>query len=197
MTITAEQVKQLREKTGVGMMDCKNALKETDGDIEKAVEYLRKKGIASAQKREGRQTNEGAIISYIHPGNRLGVLVEINCETDFVAKTDDFVNICRNIAMHIAASNPVAVSREDISQEKIDKEREIFKTQALESGKPENVVDKIVDGKIDKFYQENVLLEQSYVKDPSKSVKEYLLEESGRLGEKMDIKRFVRFQLGE
>ena len=197
MTITAEQVKQLREKTGVGMMDCKNALKETDGDIEKAVEYLRKKGIASAQKREGRQTNEGAIISYIHPGNRLGVLVEINCETDFVAKTDDFVNICRNIAMHIAASNPVAVSREDISQEKIEKEREIFKTQALESGKPENVVDKIVDGKIDKFYQENVLLEQSYVKDPSKSVKEYLLEESGRLGEKMEIKRFVRFQLGE
>ena len=197
MTITAEQVKQLREKTGVGMMDCKNALKETDGDIEKAVEYLRKKGIASAQKREGRQTNEGAIISYIHPGNRLGVLVEINCETDFVAKTDDFVNICRNIAMHIAASNPVAVSREDVSQEKIEKEREIFKTQALESGKPENVVDKIVDGKIDKFYQENVLLEQSYVKDPSKSVKEYLLEESGRLGEKMDIKRFVRFQLGE
>jgi len=179
------------------MMDCKNALKETDGDIEKAVEYLRKKGIASAQKREGRQTNEGAIISYIHPGNRLGVLVEINCETDFVAKTDDFVNICRNIAMHIAASNPVAVSREDISQEKIEKEREIFKTQALESGKPENVVDKIVDGKIDKFYQENVLLEQSYVKDPSKSVKEYLLEESGRLGEKMEIKRFVRFQLGE
>ncbi|RKY76388.1 translation elongation factor Ts, partial [candidate division KSB1 bacterium] len=194
MTITAEQVKQLREKTGVGMMDCKNALKETDGDIEKAVEYLRKKGIASAQKREGRQTNEGAIISYIHPGNRLGVLVEINCETDFVAKTDDFVNICRNIAMHIAASNPVAVSREDVSQEKIEKEREIFKTQALESGKPENVVDKIVDGKIDKFYQENVLLEQSYVKDPSKSVKEYLLEESGRLGEKMEIKRFVRFQ---
>jgi len=197
MAITAEEVKKLRDMTGVGMMDCKNALKETNGDIEKAVEYLRKKGIASAQKRAGKETNEGAVVSYIHPGNRLGVLIEINCETDFVAKTEDFLSIARNIAMHIAATNPIAISREEISQDKLDKEREIFKTQAMESGKPENVVDKIVEGKIEKFYQENVLLEQSYVKDPSKTVKDYLLEASGKLGERMNIRRFVRFQLGE
>jgi len=197
MTITAEQVKKLREMTGVGMMDCKKALKETEGDVEKAVEFLRKKGMASAAKRAGKQTNEGVIMSYIHPGNRLGVLVEINCETDFVAKTDDFLEIARNIAMQIAASNPIAVNREDVDQDQLGKEREIFKSQALESGKPENVVEKIVDGKIEKYYQENVLLEQSYVKDPSKSVKEYLLEVSGKLGEGMNVKRFVRFQLGE
>ncbi|MCD6116851.1 translation elongation factor Ts, partial [bacterium] len=182
MAITAEQVKKLRDLTGVGMMDCKNALKETDGDIEKAVDYLRKKGIASAQKRAGKATNEGAVVSYIHPGNRLGVLIEINCETDFVAKTEDFLQIARNIAMHVAATNPAAITREEIDQDALDKEKEIFKTQVIESGKPENVVDKIVEGKIEKYYQENVLLEQSYVKDPSHTVEEYLLEVSGKLG---------------
>jgi elongation factor Ts len=197
MTISAADVKSLREMTGAGMMDCKEALSQTKGDIEKAVEYLRKKGMASAQKRAGREAKEGVVISYMHPGNRLGVLVEVNCETDFVAKTDDFQTFARNVAMQIAATNPLAVKREDVSKETVEKELDIYRTQVRNEKKPENVVEKIVTGKLDKYFQEVVLVEQSYVKDPGKTVQEYLLEVSGKLGEAMSIRRFVRFQLGE
>jgi elongation factor Ts len=197
MTISAADVKSLREMTGAGMMDCKEALSQTKGDIEKAVEYLRKKGMALAQKRAGREVKEGVVISYMHPGNRLGVLVEVNCETDFVAKTDDFQAFARNVAMQIAATNPLAVKREDVSKETVEKELDIYRTQVRNEKKPENVVEKIVTGKLDKYFQEVVLLEQSYVKDPGKTVQEYLLEISGKLGEAMSIRRFVRFQLGE
>ena len=197
MTISASEVKKLRDLTGAGMMDCKAALIETKGNIEDAVDYLRKKGIASAQKRSGREIKEGVIISYIHPGSRLGVLAEINCETDFVAKTDDFQNMAKDIAMQIAATNPRAIVREDISQEEIDKELEIYRTQAQDGKKPENVIEKIIHGKLGKYYQEVVLLEQIFVKDSSKTVKDYLMEISGKLGENMSIRRFVRFQLGE
>jgi elongation factor Ts len=197
MNISAADVKSLREMTGAGMMDCKEALAQTQGDAEKAVEYLRKKGMASAQKRAGREAKEGVIISYMHPGNRLGVLVEVNCETDFVAKTDDFQNFARNVAMQIAATSPLAGKREDVSKETVEKELDIYRTQVRNDKKPENVVEKIVTGKLEKYFQEVVLLEQSYVKDPGKTVHEYMLEVSGKLGEAMSIRRFVRFQLGE
>ncbi|MFO7891285.1 MAG: translation elongation factor Ts [bacterium] len=197
MSVSATEVKKLRDKTGAGFMDCKKALLESNGDIEKAVDFLRKKGIASAKKREGKTTNEGIIMTYLHPGNRIGVMVEINCETDFVAKTDDFKQFAKNIAMQIAAVNPMAVTREDVPQELVDKEKEIFRNQALEEKKPEKIIDKIVDGKLEKFYQANVLEEQSFVKDTDKTVKEYLLEISGSLGENITIRRFVRYQLGE
>jgi len=197
MNIPAADVKSLREMTGAGMMDCKEALDQTQGDVEKAVEYLRKKGMASAQKRAGREAKEGVIISYMHPGNRLGVLVEVNCETDFVAKTDDFQNFARNVAMQIAATNPLAMKRVDVSKETVEKELDIYRTQVRNEKKPENVVEKIVTGKLEKYFQEVVLLEQSYVKDPGKTVQEYMLEVSGKLGEAMSIRRFVRFQLGE
>ena len=197
MTVSAAEVKKLRDQTGAGMMDCKRALSECDGNLEKAVEYLRKKGIASAKKREGREVKEGVIMSYIHPGSRLGVLVEVNCETDFVAKTDDFKTLAKDIAMQIAATNPLAVDREDVPQEIVDGELDIFRTQAQDGKKPENVIEKIVQGKLEKFYQEFVLMEQNFVKEQNKTVKEYLLEVSGKLGENMNIRRFVRFQLGE
>ncbi len=197
MTVSAGEVKKLRDLTGAGMMDCKAALLETEGDIEKAVETLRKKGIASAQKREGREVKEGAIITYVHPGSRLGVMVEVNCETDFVAKTEDFQLFAKDIAMQIAATNPMAIQREDLSKETVEKELDIYRTQMKEEGKPDNVIDKIVQGKLEKYYQEVVLLEQGFVKDTSKTVKEYLLEVSGKIGEHMSIRRFVRFQLGE
>ena len=197
MPISAAEVKKLRDMTGAGMMDCKNALKETNGDVDKAIEFLRKKGIASATKRSGREVNEGVIISYIHPGSRLGVLVEVNCETDFVAKTDDFQALAKDIAMQIAASNPIAVNREDISQELVDKEMDIFRTQAKNEGKPEQVIEKIVQGKLDKYYQEIVLMEQSFVKNPDKTIQEYMMEVSGKIGENISIKRFVRYQIGE
>jgi elongation factor Ts len=197
MAVSAADVKKLRDKTGAGMMDCKKALVETSGDIEKAVEYLRKKGMASASKREGRDINEGVIMAYIHPGSRLGVMVEVNCETDFVAKTDDFMNMAKDIAMQIAASNPMAIQREDIPEDVIQKERDIYKSQVQDQNKPEKVVEKIVQGKLNKFFQENVLLEQSFVKDQNKTVKEYILEISGKLGENMSVRRFERYQLGE
>lgn len=183
--------------TGAGMMDCKNALNETNGDVEKAVEFLRKKGIASAAKRSGRDVNEGVIMSYIHPGNRLGVLVELNCETDFVAKTDDFLNLAKDIAMQIAASNPAAVNREDVPQSVVEKEMEIFRMQAKEEGKPDHVAEKIIHGRLEKYYQEAALMEQSFVKNPDKTIKEHLMEVSGKLGENMSVGRFVRFQIGE
>ncbi len=196
MSISAEQVKTLRERTGVGIMECKSALKETDGDIDAAVDSLRKRGIASAEKRAGRKTKEGLIESYIHPGSRLGVLVEVNCETDFVAKTEDFKGFVRDMAMQIAATNPRVVGRQEFTQEEIDKELEIYKTQAINEGKPENIIERFSQGKLEKFYQENVLLEQGFIRDPGKNVKEVLTELISKTGENVVVKRFVRFQMG-
>ncbi len=195
--ITAAMVKEMRDKTGSGMMDCKKALTEADGDMDKAIEYLRKKGLAKAEKRSGRATTQGVIHSYIHAGEKLGVLVEVNCESDFVAKTDDFREFAKNIAMHIAALSPMGITPEDIPAEVVEKEREIYKAQVLEEGKPENIVDKIVAGKVNKFYKEICLMSQPYVKDPQKTVEELLKETVGKIGENIDIKRFARFQLGE
>ncbi len=195
--ITAAMVKQLRDKTGAGMMDCKKALQEAEGDFDKAVEILRKKGIAKAAKRAGREANEGVVTAYIHPGSKLGVLVEINCETDFVANTGDFQAFAKNIAMHIAASNPLAIRREDLDQEVLNKEKEIYREQALASGKPEHIVEKIVEGRMEKYFSEVCLLEQPYVKDPDKTVKDLLTETIAKVGENVTIKRFARFRIGE
>ena len=195
--ISAAMVKQLREKTGAGMMDCKSALREVGGDMEKAIEFLRKKGLATAQKRAGRAMTQGTIQSYIHMNAKLGVLVEVNCETDFVAKNDDFLGFAKNIAMHIAASNPLGIAPEDIAQEVIEKEKEIYRAQALEMGKPENVLDKIVEGKLKKFYQDNCLMNQPYVRDPDITIADLLNELIAKIGENISIKRFVRYQIGE
>ena len=195
--ISAAMVKQLREKTGAGMMDCKSALTEVGGDIEKAIEFLRKKGLATAQKRAGRAMTEGIIQSYIHMNAKLGVLVEVNCETDFVAKNDEFQGFAKNIAMHIAASNPLGITPEDIPQEVIEKEKEIYRAQALDLGKPENVLDKIVDGKLKKFYQDNCLMNQPYVRNPDISIADLLNELIAKIGENISIKRFVRYQIEE
>jgi elongation factor Ts len=195
--ISAAMVKQLREKTGAGMMDCKSALREVGGDMEKAIEFLRKKGLATAQKRAGRAMTEGTIQSYIHMNAKLGVLVEVNCETDFVAKNDDFLGFAKNIAMHIAASNPLGIAPEDIAQEVIEKEKEIYRAQALDMGKPENVLDKIVEGKLKKFYQDNCLMNQPYVRDPDITIADLLNELIAKIGENISIKRFVRYQIGE
>ena len=197
MEISASLVRDLREKTGAGIMDCKKALAETKLNFEAAVTYLREKGLASAAKRADKATSEGAVGSYIHAGGKVGVIVEVNCETDFVAKTDEFQFFVKDIAMHIAALNPLYVRREDVSQDVIDKERSIYKTQALESGKPEKVVEKMVDGKVEKFFQEICLLEQSFVKDPDRTVKELLTATIAKLGENISIKRFARFKVGE
>ena len=196
--ISAAQVKELRERTGAGMMDCKKALVETGGDMEKAVELLRQKGLASAAKRAGRSANQGLIEAYIHFNNTVGVLVEVNCETDFVANTDEFKALAKDIALHIASpAAPRFVSREEVSQDEIDHESQIFAKQAQESGKPENVVDKIVEGKINSYFKEIVLLDQTFVKDDSKTVQQLLDETSARVGEKVAVKRFVRYKLGE
>ncbi|MBN1624999.1 MAG: translation elongation factor Ts [Deltaproteobacteria bacterium] len=195
--ITSSLVKELREKTGVGMMDCKTALKECNGDMEKAVDYLRKKGIATAQKRGSRSAKEGQIGSYIHTGGKIGVLVEINCETDFSAKTSDFSEFVKNVAMHIAASNPLVVDRKDITPEMVEREKDIYMTQAKESGKPEKVLEKIVEGKMQKFYADVSLLEQQYVKNPDIKIQDLLNELIAKTGEKVVISRFVRYQLGE
>jgi elongation factor Ts len=195
--ISAAMVKELREATGSGIMDCKRVLAEADGNMEMAFELLRKKGLAKAAKRAGRSTSEGVIHSYIHTGAKLGVLVEINCESDFVAKTDDFIEFAKNIAMHIAAANPAGLVPEDVDKSVVEKEREIFRAQMLEEGKPENIIDKIVDGKVEKFYKEVCLLSQHYVKDPQKTIEEYLKETIGKIGENIQIKRFARFQIGE
>ncbi len=196
MGITAKMVKELRDGTGAGMMDCKKALSECDGDMEKAVEYLRKKGIASASKKEGRATSEGVIGSYIHMGGKVGVLVEVACETDFVARTDNFQEFVHNVAMHIAAASPVAVSRDEVDPTLIEKEKEIYRGQMKEQGKPDAIIDKIVEGKVDKYYSEIVLLEQKYVKDPDLTIEDYLKSIIGELGENMSIKRFTRYQIG-
>ena len=195
-TISAGMVKQLREKTGAGIMDCKEALTECDGDIDRSVDFLRKKGMATAEKRAGRAMTEGIFESYIHMGGKLGVLVEVNCETDFVAKNDDFKEFARNLAMHIAATNPVGISQEDVSEEVINKEREIYRAQALEMGKPENIVDKIAEGKLSRYFKDNCLLNQAYVRDPNITIADLLNELIAKIGENISIKRFVRFQTG-
>ena len=195
--ISAKSVKELRDATGAGMMDCKKALSETNGDVSKALEHLRKAGIAKAEKKSGRSTKEGLIDFYIHHGGKLGVLVEINCETDFVARTEQFKSFTKDIAMHIAASNPLSIKREDIPSDIIEKEKEIFAELTRKEGKPENIVDKIVKGRLDKFFSENSLLEQSYVKDPEKTVQDILTDIIAKLGENISIQRFKRFQLGE
>ena len=195
--ISANMVKQLRENTGAGMMDCKQALRECDADMDKAVDFLRKKGLATAQKRAGRAMTEGTIQAYIHLGGKLGVLVEINCETDFVARSEDFKEFAKNIAMHIAASNPLGIRAEDVPEETISKEKEIYRAQAIELKKPENVIDKIVEGKLDRFFKDNCLLNQAYVRDADISVSDLLNELIAKVGENITIKRFVRFQIGE
>ena len=196
-TISASTVKELREISGAGMMDCKKALTEASGDLEKAIDILRKTGMAKARKKSGRSAKEGIILPYIHPGAKLGVLLEINCETDFVANTDDFKNLSKDIAMHIAASAPMSVSREEIPQEILEREKEIYADQARQSGKPENIIEKMTEGRLNKFYQENVLLEQTFVKDTDKTVADLITETVAKLGENILISRFSRFQLGE
>ncbi|MDH3885588.1 MAG: translation elongation factor Ts [Desulfobacterales bacterium] len=195
--INAAMVKQLREKTGAGMMDCKKALLEVNGDMDKALEFLRKKGLATAQKRAGRAMTEGAIQSYIHMTGKLGVMVEVNCETDFVAKNEDFKEFAKNIAMHIAASNPLGIKPEDIPEEIVESEKDIYRAQALDMGKPENILDKIVEGKLKKFYEDNCLLNQPFVRDPDISVADLMNELIAKIGENITIKRFVRYQIGE
>ncbi len=195
--ISAAMVKELREKTGAGMMDCKKALADCGGDMEKAIDFLRKKGLATAAKRAGRATSEGTIQAYIHMGGKIGVLVEVDCETDFVAKTDDFQEFARNLAMHIAATNPVGITAEEVPAKIIEREREIYLAQAKETGKPDHILEKIVDGKMKKFFKENCLMDQAYVKDPDKTVSDYLNEMIARTGEKITIKRFARFQIGD
>ena len=197
MEISAALVKELRERTGVGMMDCKKALQATSGDIEKAIDELRTKGLAKAAKKAGRVASEGTVLSYIHGAGRIGVLVEVNCETDFVAKTDEFKAMVHDIAMQIAASNPTVVSREQMSAESINREKEVLTAQALEEGKPEKVVEKMVEGRIEKYYKENCLLEQPFIKDPDKTVQELILEHVARMGENINIRRFVRYEVGE
>ena len=197
MSIDAKLVKLLRDKTGAGMMDCKKALVESHGDLEKAVDYLRKTGIAKAEKKGLRETKDGLVYSYIHTGGRLGVLLELNCETDFVAKTDDFSGLGHNIAMQIAATNPISIDRESIADDIVDREKDIYKEQAKAEGKPDAIIEKMVEGRLNKFFQENCLLEQAYIKDPDKKVKDLLTEMIATLGENISIKRFVRFAIGE
>ena len=197
MSIDAKTVKALRDKTGAGMMDCKKALLETGGNVEKAIDHLRKSGIAKAENKETRNTKEGVIFSYIHHGGRLGVLVELNCETDFVAKTESFSELSHNLAMQIAATNPLAIQREDIDQMIIDHEKEIFIEQTKDSGKPKNVIEKIVEGRMEKFYADSCLLEQPYIKDPDKKVGDLITEMVATLGENIVVNRFTRFAIGE
>ncbi len=196
MQITADIVKKLRDKTGAPMMDCKRALQETDGNEEKAIDFLRKKGSKVAEKRADKAANQGAIESYIHAGSRIGVLIELNCETDFVAKTDAFKALAKDIAMQVAAMNPKYVKREEVPQDVIDREVEIYKTQAKTEGKPEHILQKIAEGRLDKFYSEICLIEQSFIKDPNKTIKDIIMDEVGKIGENISVKRFVRFQLG-
>ena len=195
--ITAQSVRMLRQKTGLGMMDCKKALQETGGDSEKAIEYLRKQGLSAVEKRAGRDASEGLIQAYIHQGSRLGVLLEVNCETDFVARTDDFQEFAKDVAMHIAASQPLAVDREGISADAVERERAIYLEQAKNEGKPEHIAEKIVEGRMEKFYQENCLMEQVFVKNPDQTIGELVTEITAKIGEKITVRRFERFVLGE
>ena len=197
MEITGQMIKDLRERTGAGMSDCKKALVETSGDTEKAIDYLRAKGLAKAAKKAGREATEGSVVSYIHGGGKIGVLVEINCETDFVARNDDFVAFTREVALQIAAMNPQFVSKESVSEEAIAREREVLMTKAKETGKPEPVIQKMVDGQISKWIKEVSLLDQSWVKDPDKTIEQMQQELISKIGENIKIRRFVRFELGE
>jgi elongation factor Ts len=197
VSITAAQVNELRKVTGAGLMDCKKALTETGGDQEKAVDYLRKKGLAAASKKAGRVATEGLVGSYIHAGGKIGVLVEINCETDFVAKNENFQTFVKDIAMHIAAASPQFVRREEVTADVIEREKEIYRAKARETGKPDNIIEKIIEGQVNKFYADICLLEQPYVKDPDKTVQTYLNETIAAIGENMSIRRFSRFVLGE
>jgi elongation factor Ts len=197
MEVSASAVKELREKTGAGMMDCKKALAETGGDVQGAIDYLRQKGLAAAAKKADRVAADGAVGAYVHPGGKIGVLVEINCETDFVARTAEFQTLLKDIAMQVAAANPRYLRREEVPAAELDKEKTIYRQQALETGKPEKVVDKIVEGKIERFYSEACLLEQAFIKDPDKKVADIVNESIGRLGENIQIRRFSRYHLGE
>ena len=197
MQVTAQMVKELRERTGAPMMQCKSALTETAGSIDDAIQLLRKKGLAAAANQAGRTTAEGAVGSYIHAGGKIGVLVEVNCETDFVGRTDGFHELVKDVAMHIAAADPRYVRREEVTEEDLEREREVYMEQALQSGKPENVVERIVTGKMEKFYAENVLLEQPFVKNSDQSVGEMIAEKVATIGENIQVRRFVRFKLGE
>ena len=197
MSIDAKIVKTLRERTGAGMMDCKKALVETNGDLESAVDFLRKTGIAKAEKKGQRSTKEGLIFSYIHQGGKLGVLLELNCETDFVAKTEGFTDLAHNLSMQIAATNPVSISRDDMNPSVLEREKSIFTEQAKESGKPDNIINKMVEGRIEKFYAESCLLEQHYIKDSEQKVSDLLTEAISTLGENIVINRFVRYAIGE
>jgi len=197
MEISANVVKELREKTGAGFMDCKKALAETGGDLEKATDYLRQKGISAAAKKASRVATDGAVGSYIHPGGKIGVLVEINCETDFVARNAEFQSLLKDVAMQIAAANPRYVRREEVSSDEFEREKTIYRQQALESGKPEKIVDKIVEGKMERFYSEVCLLEQAFIKDPDRKVSEIINDTIARLGENIQVRRFARYHLGE
>ena len=197
MEITSGMVKELRDRTSVGMMDCKKALQDAGGNMEKAVDLLRQKGLAKAMKRAGREATDGLVHSYIHSGGKIGVLVEVNCETDFAAKSEDFGEFVRNVALQIAAANPLGVNPEDIPQEIVERERDIYMAQAQESGKPESIFEKMVDGKMRKFYEENSLMQQKYIRDPDKSIQDYLNELTAKVGEKINVRRFCRYQLGE
>jgi elongation factor Ts len=194
--VSADRIKELRKRTHAGVMDCKEALQEAGGDMEKAVDFLRKKGLATALKRAGRETSEGLIHSYIHTGGKIGVLVEVNCETDFVAKTDEFNTFVKNLAMHIAAARPLGIRREDIPEEVVQREEEIYKAQAIEMGKPEKILDKIVQGKMEKFYKESSLLDQQYVRDPDITIQDFIHDMVAKAGESISVRRFVRYQLG-
>lgn len=194
---TAKDVQTLRQRTGAGMMECKKALEEMNGDMDKAVEHLRKKGIAKAEKRTGKQTSEGLITSYIHHNGKVGVLVELNCETDFVARTDDFKELAREIALHIASAAPVSVDKDGVSQELVDRERRIFEDQAKQSGKPDAIVQKMVEGKVESYYKEVVLLSQPYVREPKKTISDLIKEASAKMGENIQVRRFTRYQMGE
>jgi len=195
--VTAQAVKELREKSGAGMLDCKKALVESGGDHEKAIDWLRQKGLSAAAKKSGRAASEGTVESYIHAGGKIGVLLEVNCETDFVAKTDDFRSLVKDIAMHIAAAAPISVRREDVSPDVVARESEIYKQQAIDSGKPANIAEKMVAGRIDKFFKEQCLLEQQFVKNPDITIQQLITEKVSKIGENIVIRRFVRMQLGE
>lgn len=197
MSITPSMVKELREKTGAGVMDCKRALEESSGDIDLAIEKLREKGLKELSKRQSRTATEGLICSYIHAGNKIGVLLELNCETDFVARTDDFSQLAKDLAMQIAATNPSFISRSDVPAEIVEKERAILRTQALTEGKPERVIDKIVEGRIEKFFSQNCLLEQPFIKDGDRTIEQLVAEKVSKIGENIVIRRFVRYLLGE
>ena len=197
MAITAGLVKELRTKTGAGMMDCKKALSATDGDLDKAIDFLREKGLAAAAKKADRIAAEGLVYSYIHGNGRIGVLVEVNCETDFVAQTDGFKDLCKDIAMQIAAAKPAYLKREEVPQEVLDHEREVLSKQALNEGKPQHIVDKMIVGRIEKYYKENCLLDQEFIKDADKTISQVITEQIAKIGEKIDIRRYVRYELGE